>query len=114
MPVPKGTRVGGRQKGVRNKTTLLREKHVAEAIEHIKDGGDQPLTYLLKVMRGEVAPDKDKLQAAVAAAPYIHPRLAAIEHSGNEQKPVHIVTGVPHSKEEADILMRMNGHARTQ
>lgn len=38
---------------------------------------------MLKVMRDESADKAQRLDMAKAAAPYVHPRLAAIEHSGD-------------------------------
>ena len=56
--------------------------------------GLTPLEYMLEVMRAP-APDVDDarilqshvamcFEAAKAAAPYIHPRLAAVEHTGKD------------------------------
>lgn len=70
-----GERRGGRQKGAKNKKTEIRKQLVEDALAD----GLQPIHYLLKIMRGEETADKDKLAAAIAAAPYIHPRLSAIE-----------------------------------
>jgi len=33
----------------------------------------------------------ERMDAAKAAAPYVHPRLAAIEHGGNAEKPMRMV-----------------------
>lgn len=54
--------------------------------------GITPLEYMLQVMRAEPSDALDdrelamavnlRFEAAKAAAPYIHPRLAAVEHSG--------------------------------
>jgi hypothetical protein len=41
-----------------------------------------PLDYLLSLMRDVEAPVEQRLEAAKAAAPYVHPRLSAIDHSG--------------------------------
>jgi hypothetical protein len=70
-----GERRGGRKKGTPNKVTAARQAAVAES-------GLRPLDYLLAVMRDEGQPPQARLDAAKAAAPYVHPRLAAIEHSG--------------------------------
>ena len=42
-----------------------------------------PLAFLLSVMRDPKQPDDVRLQAAIAAAPYVHPRLVQIEHIGH-------------------------------
>lgn len=55
------------------------------------DEGISPLEFMLKVMRQDPTHEDPKVQiareslqfeAAKAAAPYMHPRLAAVEHSG--------------------------------
>ncbi len=71
-----GMKVGGRQKGTPNRATAERQRQIAES-------GMTPLDYLLSVMRDENEPPDARLDAAKAAAPYVHPRLSAIEHSGD-------------------------------
>lgn len=51
MPVPKGTRVGGREKGTKNKLTVLREKKAAEAAAEASAKGLDPLEVMLDNMR---------------------------------------------------------------
>ena len=76
----------GRPKGGANK---LNDEARAKAL----DGGTTPLEYLLAVMR-DTGLDRDtRIDAAKAAAPYVHARLAAVEHSGDKDKPIaHTVT----------------------
>lgn len=80
-----GARQGaGRKKG----STTKRTREIAEkAINE----GLTPLEYMLEVMRRdsahedpkiEIAREAMRFEAAKAAAPYMHPRLAAVEHSG--------------------------------
>ena len=87
---PAGTRGGaragsGRKPGSANKRTR-------EIADRAAADGITPLEYLLAVMRDDSTHEDPKIQAgreahrfqaAVAAAPYIHPRLQAIEHSGS-------------------------------
>jgi hypothetical protein len=71
-----GERRGGRKKGSRNKRTrIIAEQARAEGIT--------PLEYVLRIMRDEKADPRERFQAAVSALPYVHPRLAAIEHGGS-------------------------------
>lgn len=89
----KGKKTGGRQKGSRNKRTEAQ----AAAIE---SSGLTPLEYMLSVMRCEVpndAPLRDyiaaevlRLDAAKAAAPYVHPKLANIELTGKDKGPLEV------------------------
>ena len=95
-----GARPGaGRKKGPA-KATLNRRSIAEKALE----SGLTPLEYMMNILRSEVPPElKERIEsealsvdliaaiaawnvqrfeAAKAAAPYVHPRLAAIEHSG--------------------------------
>lgn len=50
-----------------------------EAVEKAKEGGLMPLDYLLDIMRDEANERDLRMDAAKAAAPYVHPKLSAIE-----------------------------------
>jgi hypothetical protein len=67
----------GRPKGSPNKTTGTRERAVERA-------GITPLAFMLETLRSETKPHEERMKAAVAAAPYVHPRLSQIDakHSG--------------------------------
>ena len=71
----KGVKTGGRQKGSKNKVSVEREAEIASS-------GLTPLEYFLKILRDKGRQDKERFAAAVAAAPYCHPKLASTEHSG--------------------------------
>jgi hypothetical protein len=73
-----GERRGGRQKGTPNKRTAF----VRQAADLALQSGDTPLEYLLAVMRNDAVPAEQRLEAAKAAAPYVHPKLSSIDHSG--------------------------------
>src|SRR6516162_2241933 len=73
MARPRGLpKTGGRQKGVANKRT----REIAEAA---MAQGLTPLEYMLAVLRDETVEPERRDEMAKAAAPYLHPRLAAIE-----------------------------------
>lgn len=89
---PPGTNGGyrpgaGRKKGAA--TTKTRE-----IADRAMQEGISPLEYMLKVMREEPSPHllpteyeaavNRRFEAAKAAAPYIHPRLASVEHTGKD------------------------------
>ena len=82
-----GARQGaGRPKGGANK---LNDEARTKAL----DGGTTPLEYLLGIMRDDMLDRDTRIDAAKAAAPYVHARLAAVEHSGDKDKPIaHTVT----------------------
>ena len=85
MPIENGKRIeiGGRAKGTPNKATAARQKRIAES-------GLTPLDYLLRIMRDESLDHHQRIDAAKAAAPYVHPRLASIEHKGDAENPLNV------------------------
>lgn len=84
----KGAKTGGRKKGSKNKTTVEREAGLAEITAKVKTEGITPLEVMVGAMR-EAWERNDKEAAAryaKDAAPYMHPRLAAVEHTGKDGK----------------------------
>jgi hypothetical protein len=68
-----GARPGaGRPRGRRSSKT-------AERLAAIEASGTTPLDYLLTVMRDAEQDKAVRLDAAKAAAPYVHPKLANID-----------------------------------
>lgn len=50
-----------------------------------------PLDYMLSILRDEnMAPDA-RMDAAKAAAPYVHAKLASVEHKGEDGGPLQII-----------------------
>ena len=82
---------GGARKGAGRKRGSVTRK-TAEIANRAAAEGITPLEYMLKLLRDEPPADADaqvrlrydalRFEAAKAAAPYMHPRLNAIEHSG--------------------------------
>lgn len=68
----RGRKTGGRQKGTRNRAT-------AEARAAAAATGALPLDYMLSVMRDPAAEHRRRDAMAMAAAPYLHPKLSAID-----------------------------------
>jgi hypothetical protein len=68
----RGRKTGGRQKGTRNRAT-------EEARASAAATGVLPLAYMLAVMRDETANEKRRDAMAMAAAPYLHSKLTAID-----------------------------------
>jgi hypothetical protein len=82
-----GARPGaGRKKGSVTKATELRQEMLARAAAE----GISPLEVMMQAMREAwAANDHEKaVEYAVSAAPYVHPRLSAVKHSGDENQPV--------------------------
>ena len=80
----KGKKTGGRRKGVPNKATAAKAQAIAES-------GVTPLDYLLDVMRNSES-EAVRLDAAKAAAPYVHPKLASVENKGEMSLTVRVKT----------------------
>lgn len=79
-----GKRPGaGRKPGSPNKATAAREKA-------IRKSGLTPLDYMLKLMRNSALDRDTRLDAAKAAAPYVHPKLNAVEFTGPNGGPVQV------------------------
>lgn len=74
----------GRPKGSKNKATARREREIAKQ-------GQTPLEYMLRVMRDSRAGGDRRDKMAVAAAPYVHPKLASMQHSGPNGGPIQTV-----------------------
>lgn len=73
-----GKRPGaGRKAGAPNKATAERQRAVEES-------GLTPLDYMLGIMRDEAKPDDMRFEAAKAAAPYVHPKLANVDHKSSD------------------------------
>lgn len=80
----KGFKTGGRVKGSVN-------KKITEAAAKVRELGITPLEYMLEVMRQPIPEYAEpaekalimhaKIDAAKAAAPYVHPKLSSVEVS---------------------------------
>jgi len=67
-----GRKTGGRRKGTRNHAT-------SEARAAAEATGILPLDYMLSVMRDDKAEPKRRDAMAMAAAPYVHPKVSPVE-----------------------------------
>lgn len=71
-----GSRNGaGRKKGIRIRLT-------AASVRMVTGTGLTPLEFLLGIMCDCKAELKDRFAAVVQAAPYVHPKLSALDHEG--------------------------------
>ena len=77
----------GRKKGSVSEQTATRKAMQAKALE----SGLTPLDYMLSILRDETQEQSARFAAAKEAAPYVHNRLAAVEHSGNQDAPIKTV-----------------------
>lgn len=96
---------GGRPPGSRNLSTIARELKAQQGLDLINDGGPLPLDVIVARMRGLTLPDgslvtDDQFQAAVAAAPYVHPRLASTDTTIKSDNVHRVVSDKPITEEE--------------
>jgi hypothetical protein len=120
----RGRKTGGRKKGTRNKATAQRQAEVAAS-------GSTPLETMLTKMRFHLKAAEDEMaksernaaevikaldkaaEAAHDAAPYVHPRLAAVQHTGANEGPIEHTLDVGAQDELiqriAEIATRLHG-----
>jgi hypothetical protein len=80
---------GGKREGAGRKPGSV-SRIDAEARQRAAAGGMMPLDYLLSIMRDENENKRERIDAAKAAAPYCHARLASTELSGPSGEPVEV------------------------
>jgi len=78
-----GERRGGRTKGTRNKRTQVFKAEVEAS-------GETPLEYMMRVMHDPKADEDRRDEMARAAAPYVHPKLAAIAATVDQRVTVDV------------------------
>jgi hypothetical protein len=61
-------------------------------------GGELPKGFMLRIMRDESQPLPLRADMAKAVAPYCHPRLNAIEHTGEDGGPLIVILNETNSK----------------
>ncbi len=81
---------GGKREGAGRKPGSV-SRIDAEARQRAAAGGMMPLDYLLLIMRDESEDKRERLDAAKAAAPYCHARLASTELSGPKGGPIETI-----------------------
>jgi hypothetical protein len=72
---------GGKREGAGRKPGVPNTK-TKELVEKVEASGLTPLDYMLSILRDETLSREDRFEAAKAAAPFVHAKLAAVEHSG--------------------------------
>ena len=74
---------GGKREGSGRKPGTL-NKRTAEQAAAVEASGLTPLDYMLAVMRDLSMDDAKRLDAAKAAAPYVHAKLSSMELTGKD------------------------------
>lgn len=81
--------LGGKRPGAGRPKGSPNRRRAAQAAA-IAASGLTPLDYLLQVMRNPRLSTELRLEAAKAAAPYVHAKLATITHKGDQSAPLVI------------------------
>jgi len=81
---------GGKRDGAGRPSGSI-TKRSREAAEKAAKEGLTPLEFMLNVLRDEKAEFDSRCWAAEKAAPYIHAKLASVEHTGEDGGPLQII-----------------------
>lgn len=81
---------GGKREGAGRPAGAV-TRRTREVAERALATGLTPLDYMLTILRDEAKPDDLRFEAAKAAAPYVHPKLASVQHTGEDGGPMKIV-----------------------
>ncbi len=73
--------------------------------------GLTPLDYMLRILRDEAATPEERRWAAQHAAPYVHPRMANVEHTGAGGGPIQH-EDVTNEEIEKEVAERFAAPAR--
>jgi hypothetical protein len=89
----------GKPRGALNRDTRA-------ILEAAKATGETPLAIMLMSMHRawDAGNVEDATKFAAMAAPYCHPRLQAVEHAGNADKPLKLEVSWRHGDNEAPEL----------
>jgi hypothetical protein len=71
--------------------------------------GETPLAYMLRVMRDPTVEHARRDAMAWKAAPYVHPQMSAVKHSGDKDSPIQVVEW---RVVGADHAPKSNGHTQ--
>ena len=92
------------QRGVRLSKQVLSNLELSNQIN--------PLQFLLAVMQDDRQKPNVRMQAAIAAAPYVHPKLASVELKGDEAQPLQVRSDIGQALAALAELARMQ-HGQT-
>jgi len=91
-----GFRAGaGRKTGTSDRE--MRKVNVEKVLQSIGSGPDKtPLAFMLGIMQSDQSDIKisERIQCAIAAAPYVHPRLSSVEVKGDANAPLQIQSDI--------------------
>lgn len=81
---------GGKREGAGRKAGSVTTK-TRETADKAVEEGLTPLEYMLKILRDEGQTPSNRMWAAEKAAPYVHAKLASVEHKGEDGGPLQII-----------------------
>lgn len=96
---------GGKRQGSGRKKGAI-TKRTQEIVAKATAEGLTPLEFMLNILRDDTKGQAERFAAAKEAAPYVHPRLAAVEHSGEMNINAH-------EERLKNLIPIMNGHDAT-
>jgi hypothetical protein len=82
-------------------------KRTRALLETAEAGGEMPLDFLLRLMRDPCVPIARRLEAAKASAPFVHPKLSAVE-----AKLTPTAKEAPPEKLTVEFVLPTRDHAR--
>ena len=94
-------RTVGRPKGSRQVRTSASAIRAAKAM-----GQPMPLDFLLSVMNDENQSYKERVAAAIAAAPYVHPKLQSIAIRESNSEPLKVQTDISDALKSIAVMVR--------
>ncbi|MFT8720609.1 hypothetical protein [Acetobacter sp.] len=88
-----GARAGaGRKKGHTSEAKKIGREVSGRVTKNLADACATPLEVMARVMQGDVSITEMQFEAAKAAAPYIHPKLSAIQMDARVRRSVEDMT----------------------
>lgn len=110
---------GGRREGAgrpAGRTSLeSRGKRIQKEIqEKLEMGaGKTPLDFLLLVMQTDTNSISQRMQAAIAAAPYVHAKLSSVEVKGDPTAPLQVQSDIGQALAALAEIARQQGQGPT-
>lgn len=75
---------GGKRPGAGRKPSAVTQR-ARDVANRLAEGDElTPLDYLLSIMRDDKLDRRERVDAAKAAAPFVHPRLNAVDHQSSD------------------------------
>jgi hypothetical protein len=84
-------RTGGRPPGAKNKATIRREIYAKDGLEDALALGMSPLEIMVLGMREPSKVSRVRFERAVAAAPYVHPKLTAVAFKDTTDRAIPVI-----------------------